>query len=192
MAGAAATKRRKRTRADDKRRSNKRRAKAKASARVPSRREQEAALRTELKGLIDAGEVEQALDTIFGLFGSLQDDNERLAVLVGNYLRLLYGRRSERLSKTDLHQLMLAFGATQEQASEKDPEIPHEPPSDELADDDAADPEMKKRKKKRNHPGRTQLSAELGALHNRNGGARRRARLHPMRRRDEPHRSSRA
>ncbi len=161
MADAAATKRRKKKRADDKKkRSNKKRAKAKASARVPSREVQDAALRAEARALFDKGDVDGALDTVFGVVDSLRDDNERLAVRVGNYLRLLYGRSSERLSKANLHQLMLAFGATEEQASEKEPEIPHDEPSDELADDDASEPE-KKKKKKRKHPGRTQLSDEL-------------------------------
>ncbi len=163
MANAGANRRRKKKRADDKKRSNKRReqAKAKATVRVPSRREQETALRTELKRLIEAGEVEQALDTVFDVVGSLQDDVDRLGTRVGHYTRLLFGRRSERLSKEDLQQLMLAFGATEEQASEKEPEIPHAEPSDELADDGASEPEEKKKKKKRNHPGRTKLSDEL-------------------------------
>ena len=58
---------------------------------------------------------------------------------------------------------MLAFGATEEEASKDTPDVPRTEPSDDLKDDETAagSEEKKKRKKKRNHPGRTRLSDKL-------------------------------
>jgi len=134
--------------------------------------QQDAALRSELETLIESGDVAGALDAVFGVLGALRGDNMRLGVRVANLTRLLFGRRSEKLSKEDLQQLMLAFGASEDEAAQDDPNIPSGTADDSLADPgDAASGEEPDEngengenpppKKKRNHRGRTRLSDEL-------------------------------
>jgi transposase len=119
-----------------------------------------------MQKLIESGDVAGALDAVLGVIGALRGDNLRMGVRIANMARLLYGRRSERLSKDELQQLMLAFGASEEQAALDNPDIPSAPADDALRDDgdDAATgdggPEEKP-PKKRNHPGRTRLSDKL-------------------------------
>jgi transposase len=67
----------------------------------------------------------------------LEQENKRLAMR-------LYGRRSEKLSKEDLRQLLLALGATGDEAAAPDPNVPIPEASD-------AEPEDRKKPKKRRH-----------------------------------------
>jgi transposase len=87
---------------------------------------------------------------------SQRDDIDRLGVRVGHLTRLVYGRRSEKLAKEELYQLMLAFGASEEQAAQELPLVPASEPSESLNDDGKSN-----KKKRRKHPGRTRLSADL-------------------------------
>jgi transposase len=81
---------------------------------------------------------------------------ERLANQVKRLAYLYYGRRSEKLSVDELRQLAFAFGATDEQATALDPIIPHpEAPTE------SEDTEQNPTRKRRKHPGRSQLSPEL-------------------------------
>jgi transposase len=81
---------------------------------------------------------------------------DQLEQRVHHLTRLLFGRRSEKLTREELGQLALAFGATEAQAAAAEPEVPTPaPPSDE--DGSASG----KKRKKRKHPGRTRLSPEL-------------------------------
>jgi transposase len=125
------------------------------SAKVPTWRVQEAALREQMLHLVETGQTELAVDSLLSLLSSSRDDIDRLGVRVGHLTRLLYGRRSEKLSQEELRQLALAFGASEAQAAEEEPEVPQVAASEALSDDD------KPKKKRRKHPGRTRLSAEL-------------------------------
>jgi len=116
---------------------------------------QEAALREQMQQLLAGGQVDLVLDTLLEVVRSQRDDIDRLGVRVGHLTRLLYGRRSEKLSQEELRQLALAFGASEAQATEEEPEVPQVTASESLSDDD------KPKKKRRKHPGRTRLSAEL-------------------------------
>jgi len=84
---------------------------------------------------------------------------DQLKQRVDHLTRLLFGRRSEKLTREELGQLALAFGATDVQAAGAEPEVPA-PTVPSEADDSGSDDEGKKRKK-REHPGRTRLSPEL-------------------------------
>jgi transposase len=130
--------------------------KAASLAKVPSRREQEAALREQMLQLLQDGQTDLVLDTLLGIVDAQRQDIDRLGVRVGHLTRLLYGRRSEKLSKEELRQLALAFGASEEQAAQEDPEVPHAAASESLTDDGKSN-----KKKRRKHPGRTRLSPEL-------------------------------
>ena len=70
--------------------------------------------------------------------------------------RMLFGRRSEKLSAEELGQLVLAYGGSEAEAAAKDPTLPVPTQgSDEDPDED------KKPKKRRGHRGRTKLSPDL-------------------------------
>lgn len=122
---------------------------------VPSRRAQDVALREEMTRLLDAGQGKRVVDTLLGLLNASRDDVDRLSVRVEHLARLAYGRRSEKLTKQELHQLVLAFGGTEDEASVEDPQVPAPRPDASLCDDG------KPRKSQRNHPGRTRLSDQL-------------------------------
>jgi transposase len=125
-------------------------------SKVPSRAEQDAALRQQMQHLIASGQSELAIDTLLGLMSSLRDDNDRLGVRVGHLTRLVYGRRSEKLSQQELYQLMLAFGASEQEAAQAEPLVPATQPSEAMQDDGKSN-----KKKRRKHRGRTRLSSEL-------------------------------
>jgi len=118
--------------------------------------------------LVQKGMADQAVDTLLSLVANITADNERLSVLNAKYATLLYGRRSERLSSDELEQLALAFGATEEEAKQEAVEVPIPTPDESLSDDGQGDqqtnddhPAQKAKKKRRKHPGRTRLAAEL-------------------------------
>jgi transposase len=75
--------------------------------------------------------------------------------------RLLYGRRSEKLSAEELGQLVLAFGGTEEDAKKPDPAVPHPDAPSEESSREGESRDREKQKKRRKHPGRTRLSPEL-------------------------------
>jgi len=88
---------------------------------------------------------------------ALEVENDKLTKQLAYVNRLMWGRRSEKLSRDELGQLVLAFGGSALQASAEAPDVPVpmplEPETDE--DDVAVEP------KKRRHPGRTKLSPSL-------------------------------
>jgi len=109
-----------------------------------------------MQQLLEGGQADLVLDTLLEVVRSQRDDIDRLGVRVGHLTRLLYGRRSEKLSKEELRQLMLAFGASEEQAAQDEPDVPLVAASEALNDDGKSN-----KKKRRKHPGRTRLSADL-------------------------------
>lgn len=87
---------------------------------------------------------------------------DKLRRQVQHLSRMLYGRRSEKLSPEDLGQLALAFGGSEAESGAGEPDVPApDPPlEDQQAEQDEAAASTKK-KKRRKHPGRTRLSPEL-------------------------------
>lgn len=83
---------------------------------------------------------------------------ERRELLIRHYQRVIYGRSSEKLSDDDVRQLVLLYGATEEEASAAEPQLVAREPAD-------VEPEEQDRgggrTKKGRHPGRTRLSASL-------------------------------
>ena len=71
----------------------------------------------------------------------LEQENKRLAMR-------LYGRKSEKLSSEDLRQLVLALGATEEEAAGADPEIPI-PEVTEAEPEDAPKPKKRRQRKRK-------------------------------------------
>ena len=92
---------------------------------------------------------------------SLQAERDKLAKHLAYLNRLVWGRRSEKLSREELGQLVLAFGGTEAQAAEEAPNVPVpaalEP---ETAQDESTSNEQANRKK-RNHPGRSKLASSI-------------------------------
>jgi transposase len=85
----------------------------------------------------------------------------RLKLQIKRLAYLLFGRRSEKLSAEETAQLVLSFGGSEEEAAAADPVVPVPPPVEETVETQGtAEPEEKPRKK-RKHPGRTQLSPLL-------------------------------
>src|SRR5690242_11958374 len=88
---------------------------------------------------------------------ALQAEREKMAKVLAYLNRLVWGRRSEKLSREELGQLVLAFGGTPEQAAAETPSVPVPPPLEAETEESDATPAPKKR----NHPGRTKLAASL-------------------------------
>lgn len=91
---------------------------------------------------------------------ALQAERDKLARQVAYLNRLVWGRRSEKLSREELGQLVLAFGGTPEQAAAEAPNVPV-PAVPVPEQDDEPESESKPDTKKRRHPGRTRLSRSL-------------------------------
>jgi transposase len=68
--------------------------------------------------------------------------------------RLLYGRSTEKLTAEELGQLLLAYGATLEEAMAQEPVVPVPEQVDAEPEEEPPQPPKKKRK----HPGRTKIS----------------------------------
>lgn len=135
---------------------------------IPSRRAQLQALQADMASLVQAGRADQAVEALLSLVANITADNERMSVLIAKYATLLFGRRSERLSRDELQQLALAFGASEEEAQLEAVEVPIPAKEESLSDDGQGDDEgedegatRKTKKKRPNHPGRTRLAAEL-------------------------------
>lgn len=88
---------------------------------------------------------------------ALEAENEKLTRQVAYLNRLMWGRRSEKLSREELGQLVLAFGGSPLQAGAEAPDVPVPAPLEAETDEDDAVAEPTKRR----HPGRTKLSPLL-------------------------------
>ncbi|HET6582245.1 MAG TPA: IS66 family transposase [Nannocystaceae bacterium] len=87
---------------------------------------------------------------------SLAGEIERRDAKIAFLLRLAFGRRSERLTAEDMRQLVLVYGGTEAEAAAAEPDVPVREPTDEPAEE-----QPRRESKKRRHPGRTKLSADL-------------------------------
>jgi len=88
----------------------------------------------------------------------LEARNERLAFQVKRMAYIIYGRKSEKLSREQLGQLALAFGATEEEAAALHPVVPHRAALEEPIE---VDLDPRRKATRRNHKGRTRLSPEI-------------------------------
>jgi len=85
-----------------------------------------------------------------------------LAKRVARLAYLLYGRRSEKLTRAELTQLALSLGATESEATRPDPQTPHpDSPHEELRPDALQPTSCGSKPSTRKHPGRGQLSPEI-------------------------------
>lgn len=126
-------------------------------------RAQELSMTTEQSAL-----VESLLDTVYGLTNertALAAELERTELRLKKALFLRYGHKTEKLTRDELMQLVLSFGATEEEAKAQEPVVPHAPAPEEAVETTPAHPEptssSKPKKKRPNHPGRTALSPNL-------------------------------
>ena len=111
-----------------------------------------------------AGKTDGLVDSLLAVIDTLQKDVARKDIHIATLTRLVYGRRTERLSAEELGQLTLAFGGTAAEAEAENPLVPtpDEPSSDREADADSDDEKKKRKKVKRpNHKGRGALSPAL-------------------------------
>lgn len=125
---------------------------ARTAPKVPAEQE----LPIDLENEQDPSVLRAHLAALMRKNAELQARHDELARHVAYLRRLLWGRRSEKLTAEELGQLVLAFGGTEEQAATADPTVPTPPrlAEEELSED--AD-----QGKKRKHPGRTRLSPSL-------------------------------
>jgi transposase len=99
---------------------------------------------------------------------ALAAELERAELRLKKALFLRYGPRTEKLTRDELMQLVLSFGATEREAQADEPEVPHALAPDEAVEpapaaeeDTPVQPGSKPKKKRPNHPGRTALSPGL-------------------------------
>jgi transposase len=121
-------------------------------------------LRDMASTLLAKGNGEQAIEALFNVIESLQRDNQRLTYRLAAATRARFGRRSERLNAEELGQLVLALGGSEEQAATDNPLVPtpKSPVEDGADAEQQQDSGASKPKKRRpNHPGRSELSATL-------------------------------
>jgi transposase len=96
---------------------------------------------------------------------ALAAELERAELRIKKLLFVRYGHKTEKLTRDELMQLALSFGATEEDAKAEEPVVPHPPAPEESAEptppaqEPAAD--GKSKKKRPNHPGRTALSPNI-------------------------------
>jgi transposase len=91
------------------------------------------ALKAKLTELIASGRGAQAVDQVITVMTELEREAERLAWRVLRANRFRFGRSTEKLSREELEQLLLAFGGAAS-SSESDPKVPA-PVEPEQADD---------------------------------------------------------
>ena len=97
----------------------------------------------------------------------LEVELERAELRIRKLLFVQYGHKTEKLSRDELKQLMLSFGATEQEAGAEEPKVPHAPAPEEPVDpasaaqDEPAKSDSKPKKRRPNHPGRTALSPNL-------------------------------
>lgn len=124
-------------------------------------------LRSRLVELIASGDTAAALELVDQLAGErdqLAGERDQLSETVRKrdeevaWLRkMVFGRRSEKLSAEELGQLVLAYGGSEEEAAKNEPELPI--PVVEEAEPEEFERKPKKRRPK--HRGRTKLSEDL-------------------------------
>jgi transposase len=118
------------------------------------------AIRNRLAELIASGNVSAALELVDELAG----ERDELAAKIDKkqseivwLRRMLFGRKSEKLSAEELGQLLLAYGASEAEALQDDPSLPV--PA--LGDVEPEEIERKPKVRRPNHRGRTKLSEDL-------------------------------
>lgn len=122
----------------------------------------------EQAGQVQQGEGQELVNTLLSTIESLtaereafEAEHERQKLRIKQLLLMLYGRKSEKLSKEQLHQLVLAFGGTDEQAGQDEPSVPApEPPPEGGKAAGADQPKDGKGKKRRKRRARMTLSPD--------------------------------
>lgn len=66
---------------------------------------------------------------------ALAGELERSELRIKKLLFVAYGHKTERLTRDELMQLVLSFGATEQEARAEEPDVPHAPPPDEPVED---------------------------------------------------------
>lgn len=103
---------------------------------------------------------------MLALFDELTKQRDELAEtlrerdeLIAQFRRLLYARRSEKLTLEELGQLVMAYGGSAEAAAAEDPVVPVPPEQTDAEPEEQPPPEEKK--KRRKHPGRTKIPPSI-------------------------------
>lgn len=119
-----------------------------------------ASLRHRIAELIASGDGAAALalvDQLAGERDQLAEKVDKKESEIAWLRRMLFGRRSEKLSLEELGQLVLAYGASEDEARREDPSLPV--PTRE--DTEPEETERRPKKRRPNHRGRTKLADEL-------------------------------
>lgn len=125
----------------------------------PSIRDRAAKL---LAGVEGSDEVLSLIDALANERDALMAEHERQKLRIKQLVHLVYGRRTEKLTRDELRQLALEFDATEEQANQDEPDVPGPERPDEQADATEGRRDAKDgRKKKRKRRNRTVVGAEV-------------------------------
>jgi transposase len=116
-------------------------------------------LRRAMQQMLNAGCGGSAVDTLLQIIESLQSDNLRLTIFANAAHRARFGRRSEKLTREELGQLVLALGGSEADAAAENPQVPVPAEQEEQAE--IADASSKQKRKKNTHRGRKPLSPNL-------------------------------
>ncbi len=125
-------------------------------------------LRKRIAELVASGDTSAVVELVSQLAGQrdqlagerdqLAEQVDRQAKNIAWMTRLLFGRKSEKLSAEELGQLVLAYGASEAEAAKADPELPVPSLEDTEPEEE---PRGKPKKRRPNHRGRTKLSEDL-------------------------------
>ncbi|MDI1435394.1 IS66 family transposase, partial [Polyangium sorediatum] len=107
-------------------------------------------VRSKLLSMAEEGRVDELVEVVMGLLARVRDENTALAARLQNALRMLYGRRTEKVSAEQLTLMLDALGKDTPEAARD--AIGDEPPSEK------PNPEPKRPPP---HKGRTALPAHL-------------------------------
>lgn len=126
------------------------------------------ALRQRITSLVaegDSAEILTLIETALGQRDELATKVAKQSTEIARLRRLLHGRRSEKLTSEELGQLLMAYGATPEEASAENPTLPvpecEDVPPEEEPPQDQGKGKKKPKTRRPNHRGRTALSPSL-------------------------------
>lgn len=119
-----------------------------------------------MQRMVEEGRTTQAFSLIRGEMHRMSDEIDRQRSIAKKFARMVYGSRSERLTREELKQLCLAFGVSEQQYNEAVTKgdtlnVPASPAPEETADvaEPAAEPASTEEQKKRSsHRGRRPLA----------------------------------
>lgn len=121
-----------------------------------------AKVKSTFMAMLDRGDGQGIIDAALDLLVSAERANDHLTWQILRAIRHRFGRSTEKLSRDELRQLVLALGGDEEAAKAPEPIVPQpEAPREASSDDDAATPDDKPEKKSRERINKTRVAAHV-------------------------------